>query len=253
MARNSPGMNVSARLIGLLQWRIQHYEHLAISLSDHVLVNSRRDRDYLCHLHGNDAKIHVLENCVPASLMTREWKPNPTRPPTLLFVGNMAYGPNRAGALHFALHILPRVQAQVPETQFVICGQGSSDLAKLLGQSRGVRAVGYVDDLIAMYLTASAMVVPVPVAGGTQYKLLEAMALGVPIIASPQAAQVGEMMHERELLVGDTDVHFAAMATLVLQDPDWAKRLSENGRNFIQSHHLWESKTALLRSIVKPD
>lgn len=250
MVQNSTGMDLYSRLNGLIQLRIKHYEGLAISLSDQVLINSRRDKEYLCRVHGQEQKIHVLENCVPAQLLEKSWRPDPARLPTVLFVGNMIYGPNRSGVRHFVQKIFPLIRTGVPQTQFVVCGQGSSELVQGLGEPAGVRAIGFVNDLISVYLSASVVVVPVPVAGGVQYKLLEAMALGVPIVASGQTAEVADLKNGQELLVGDTDENYASMVISILEDSNLAKQLSEQGRIFVSAHHVWEDKKDLLRQVV---
>jgi hypothetical protein len=249
-AAGSSGVKWTSRLESFLQWRIGKYEDLALQASSHVLVSTSRDREYLIRGYGNSEKVHVLENCVPADLMKHQWQFDPARLPTILFVGNMTYLPNRSGVRYFAEQIFPKVKARVPQAEFVFCGNGSLDFAAELEQEEGIRAMGFVDDLISLYLESSVVVVPVPVAGGTQYKLLEAMALGIPIVASPQAAKVGEMTHGQELLVGETDESYASQVVSVLRDPLLARRLSDQGRIFISAHHVWESKRDLLRQVV---
>lgn len=250
MTAGSSGTKWTSRLASFLQWRIGEYENLALQASDQVLVSTLRDKEYLIRVHGNSEKIHVLENCVPADLMKCQWQFDPARPPTILFVGNMAYLPNRSGVRYFAQQVFPKVKIQIPQAELVLCGNGSLDLATELEQDKSIRAMGFVDDLVSLYLKSSVVVVPVPVAGGTQFKLLEAMAIGIPIVASPQAAQVGEMTHGQELLVGDTDEHYASWVVSVLQDPNLDRQLSAQGRTFILAHHTWESKKDLLRQVV---
>ena len=250
MASRAHDMSARARIIGAIQWRIQHYERLLLKASDIVLVNSRMDQQHLRRLHGGSAKPIVLENCIPGALMTEQWHWVSASPKRILFVGTMAYPPNRSAVRRFAEKILPRIRAEEPETEFVVCGPGSLSLSSELGNMPGVRVAGFVDDLVSMYLSASVLVVPVPVAGGTQYKLLEAMALGLPIVASPESAAVGNMTDGKELLVGDSPESFASAVLLMLRDRELAARLSVNGRNFIRAHHIWESKTDLLRSFV---
>ena len=243
-------LSARARIIGAIQWRIEHYERLLLKASDIVLVNSRMDQEHLQRLHGDSAKPIVLENCVPSALMTKQWHWVSATPKKILFVGAMAYPPNRSAVRRFAEKILPHIRAEEPETEFVVCGPGSLSLFSELGNKPGVRVAGFVDDLVSMYLSASVLVVPVPVAGGAQYKLLEAMAIGLPIVASPQSAAGGDMTHGQELLVGDSAESFASAVLLMLRDRELAARLSVNGRNFIRAHHIWESKTDLLRSLV---
>jgi len=250
MTLGAQAISLRARAMRMLQWRMRHYERLALLESDCVLVASRRDQEHLLRTHGDYRSVQILENCVPQALMARQWQPRPDRLPKVLFVGHMAYPPNASGVRYFAHRIWPLIRAQVKGVEFVVCGRGGNRLAKELGSQAGIRVVGYVGDLVPEYLSASTLVVPVPMAGGTQYKLLEAMALGLPIVASRQAAEVGEMIHGQELLVGDSAESFASAVVSILHNPEQAAHLSANGRAFILAHHTWEGKADLVRSVI---
>jgi len=250
LVRRSKGMPIHARAQSFAQWRIRHYERLALQESEDVFVASPRDREHLLRLHGRRTNIHVLENCVPGAFMSRQWRALPDGLPRLLFVGNMSYSPNVAAVKHVARRVLPLVRAHFPDAELIVCGSGGARLAAQVGHLAGVRLMDYVEDLASMYLGASLLISPVPVAGGTQYKILEAMALGVPIVAASPSAEVGNMTNGRELLVADSAEGLAAAAVSILKNPGLAAHLSENARTFIRSRHTWESKAGLLRSVV---
>lgn len=148
----------------------------------------------------------------------------------------------------FAEQILCRTRAEELQTEFVVCGHGSLGLSRELANKPGVRVVGFVDNLVSTYLSANVLAVPVPVAGRTHYKLLEAMLLGLPIVASLEGAAVGDMTHGKELLVGDSAESFASAALSIVRDLKLAARLSARGRELIRAHHIWESKAEFLRS-----
>ena len=122
----------------------------------------------------------LLDNCVPAELLAETWSPPSGGPPTLLFVGNLAYLPNAAAVRLIVSDILPRVRRRLPEARLVVCGARGEALAREHAATPGVEWRGFVDDLRPLYRNAHAMLVPVPLAGGTQYKLLESMAVGLP-------------------------------------------------------------------------
>jgi glycosyltransferase involved in cell wall biosynthesis len=250
MTVSSSGVKWTSRLQSFLQWRIKEYEELALKECDCVLISTRRDKEYLHRVHGESEKILVVENCIPGDLMKNHWHYDPERPPTILFVGNMTYSPNISGIRYFAKQVFPKVKALIPQVELVLCGNGSSALVEKFNLSESIRALGFVDDLVSLYLKSSVVVVPVPVAGGTSYKMLEAMALGIPIVASPEAALVGEMTPGNELLVGDTDESFASQVVSVLQDSLQAGKLSDQGKAFISAHHIWENKMDLLHHVV---
>jgi glycosyltransferase involved in cell wall biosynthesis len=183
--------------------------------------------------------------------MSQKWEYEPERPHRLLFVGNMSYPPNVAGVRYFAREILPLIRAEEPGVEFIICGSHAGSLARELRDIPSVCFKGYVDDLIAMYLDSSVLVVPVPMAGGPQYKLLEGMALGVPVVASIASASNNMWKDGQELLIGESAECFAAAVISILRDPALAKRLSINARAYIQAHHTWESKLHIIRDVVE--
>jgi len=250
MVRRARDMPLGSRVIAASQWRIERYERLAIAASDLVLVNSRLDQEHLQRVHGDCVKPVILENCLPGAMMSKQWSWVQATPKRILFVGSMNYPPNTAGVRRFVEKIFPRIRAEEPDAEFVICGPRSLSLSREMANKPAVRVLGFVDDLVSMYLSANVLVVPVSVAGGTLNKVLEAMGLGLPVVASPEAAAVGNMTHEKELLIGDSPESFASAVLSILRDPQMAARLSANGREFIRTHYICESKTELLRSLV---
>jgi glycosyltransferase involved in cell wall biosynthesis len=250
MARRSSKMPLWARAQSSVQWRLQFYESLALRASHHVLVSSRRDREHLFRLNGQRLNIHVLENCVSRDFMARQWQALPGRSPKLLFVGNLAYPPNRAGVVLAARHILPRVRSRFSEAELIVCGQGGDRQVRKLAHEPGVRVVGYIEDLVSMYLEASVFVSPVPVVGGPQYKILEAMALGLPVVTTGQSAELSEVTPGRELLTGESAEEMASAVLSILANSDLAAAVSAKARTFIREHRTWESKEDVVRSIV---
>lgn len=243
-------LSLSARLVGKVQWRMAEYERRALALSDTVLVNSRQEQVHLRRMHGAVAdKVLQLDNCVPRQLLSLEWSAAQPHP-SILFVGNMSYPPNISAITEFIANVLPKVRLRVPDAEFVVCGAGSKELACHFERIQNLRFIGYVDDLAGVYLNSSVKVVPVPVAGGTQYKLLEALAVGLPVVASPASAETGAMIHGEQLLVGADATSFADAVVRLLQDQAFAMELSGRGKDFIRKHHTWEGKTDVVRSVV---
>jgi len=132
-----------------------------------------------------------------------------------------------------------------------ICGARGERLADDLGHHPGVHFLGFVEDLLPLYQGASVMVVPVPVAGGTQYKLLESLAVGLPSVTSRVSAEVTGLVDGQEALVADSSDEFAAAVLRVLREPDLARGLSAAGQQFISERHTWESKRGIVaRALV---
>ena len=94
------------------------------------------------------------------------------------------------------------------------------------------------------------MVVPVPVAGGTQYKLLESLAVGLPSVTSRVSAEVTGLVDGRQAIVADSSDEFAEAVLRVLGDECCARGLSTGGRQFIAENHTWESKRAVVARAI---
>ena len=132
----------------------------------------------------------------------------PYSEPVLTFTGKMDYRPNVDAALWFAREILPRIRARQPSARFEVVGQKPApSLARLDGKG-GVAVLGAVSD-VRPYLARSAVfVAPLRMGGGTRFKLLEAMALGRPIVATTIGAEGFYVQSGRELLLADTEAGF---------------------------------------------
>lgn len=246
MVRESADVSWMARVSSAAQWRLRAFEARGIGQCHAVLVNSALDQEHVRELSGSGVRIAVLDNCVPRSMLDQPWEADPSRPPQLLFVGNLAYAPNAAAVRRLVTEILPRVREDVRDAQLIVCGARGEELARELGQHAGVHFSGFVADLLPLYQGSSVMVVPVPVAGGTQYKLLESLAVGLPSVTSRVSAEVTGLTDGEEVLVADSTDEFVAAVLRVLRDGGCAGRLSAAGRRFIAASHTWESKRGIV-------
>lgn len=250
-SRKSSTISINAKLFAYAQMRIIHYEKQALIKSDKVLVNSAFDKKYLEDLHSVEDKVVVINNCVPEDLLKHRWKFDVQRPPRLLFVGNFNYSPNKDGIRNFIRNIWPLIKEKKNDAEFIICGVGFEKLAKELGFLPGIRWMGFVTDLISIYLSSSLLIVPLSIVGGIQYKLIEGLALGLPTVTTPGSAELCGMLDNHDLLVGQTNEELAEKALSILQDPGLAMRLSNNAREAIARKFTWEKQRDLLISLTR--
>jgi glycosyltransferase involved in cell wall biosynthesis len=250
MLRDSPDVSWMARASSAAQWRLRAFERHFVAHCHTVLVNSPLDLAHVRAFAPEAVTVTVLDNCVPRSMLDFPWQPDPSRRPTLLFVGNLAYAPNAAAVRRLVKEILPRVRQKAIDATLTVCGARGEALANELGDQPGVRFLGFVDDLVSLYRAASVMVVPVPVAGGTQYKLLESLAVGLPSVTSRVSAEVTGLVDGRQAIVADSSDEFAEAVLRVLGDECCARGLSTGGRQFIAENHTWESKRAVVARAI---
>jgi len=169
---------------------------------------------------------------------------------TLCFVGRMDYYPNQECMFDFCARTLPLVRAHRPNVKLLIVGADPSSAVRKLGDLPGVTVPGSVPD-VRPYLQRSAlMVAPLNIARGTQNKILEAMASGVPVVASRVAAGGVDAVAGDHFAVASTPEEHAQAILRILRDPAERRRLAFAGRERMLSHHAWDRSMQRLDRIV---
>jgi sugar transferase (PEP-CTERM/EpsH1 system associated) len=158
----------------------------------------------------------------------------------LIFVGTMDYAPNVDAARHFAREILPLVRQTFPTAIFEIVGRRPPKSVRRLAEIDGVRVVGEVDDVRAYLIHADISVAPMRIARGVQNKVLEAMAVGVPVVATPPAIEGIEIRDGEEVLVGSTPDEFAHQVVRLLSDAELRKSITRKAWNKMSQSYNWE-------------
>ena len=164
--------------------------------------------------------------------------------PRLVFTGNMDYWPNADAAVFFAREVMPLLAGRDPAPRFVIVGANPSAEVRALAALPGIEVTGRVPDVRPYVAHAAVSVAPLRLARGIQNKVLEAMALGRPVVASPQAFQGVRARAGEDLLVGEGA---AALARLVGEVLDGAHPLlGANGRRAVEQGYSWAGTLARL-------
>jgi len=157
-------------------------------------------------------------------------------PGTLIFTGSFRYFANHDAMVWFLGQVYPRIQAQAPDVHLTITG----DHANLpLPCTEGVTLTGFVEDVRPLIATAWISVVPLRLGGGTRLKILEAMALGTPVIATSKGAEGLEAQQEEHLLIADTPEAFVEAVVRVLKEPELRRRLTDNAYQLVRDKYDW--------------
>ncbi len=203
----------------------------------HVTVS---DRD-LQLLRGMVPQIRaqVIENGVDVGLYTplRDAEEEACR--CVLFVGSMDFHPNIDAATYFAREVWPKIHTQTPDLQFVIVGSRPVAAVRELTKIPGVVVTGTVEDVRPYYRKARAAVAPLRIAGGTRLKILEAMAAGIPVVATQIGAEGLEIKPDHDFLVGDTPDQMAAAVSRLHASPALRRQLSTRGRDLVMTRYDW--------------
>lgn len=206
----------------------------------------RRWEQHICR--GHDIAVVVTEAergaiaadnlaVVPVGVDIDTLQPGPpTRDPAIIFSGNMSYAPNHDAAMFLLDEILDRVATHVPAVRCAIVGtQPKGSLLRLASTRPNVQVTGYVDDLASWLRRSAVAVCPLRIGSGMQFKVIEALACGIPVVATTHAARPLGASHERELLVADDADSFAAQVVRLLQQPQLHRDLARRGRAWVEA------------------
>lgn len=167
--------------------------------------------------------------------------------PLLLFTGQMDYRPNVDAVRWFAAEVLPKV----PDARFVIAGRNPTAEVRALAGAR-VTVTGAVAEMRSWLAAADIVVAPLRIARGVQNKVLEAMAMARPVLASPAAFEGIEAQPGRHLIVADGAAEMAAAVASLLADSDRADALGRAGRERVCATYRWDARLAPLRDLLLP-
>jgi len=168
----------------------------------------------------------------------------------IAFVGRMDYFPNQEAMVRFCAEVLPRLRQRRPGIKLAIVGADPDASVRRLSEIPGVTVTGSVPDVRPHLGNAALTVAPLNIARGTQNKILEAMAQGVPVVASEIAARGVDAAPGEHLLVARTAEDYVAAILRILEDPRERARLSHAGRDRVRSNHDWSKSMRRLDAIV---
>ncbi len=170
--------------------------------------------------------------------------------PVVCFVGNMGYAPNEEGALWFLKHIWPKVKAHIPNALFAAVGGSPRKKLKKFHDGQNILVTGWVPDVSPYFTQATVSVAPLRVASGMQNKVAQALGLGVPVVATPQA--VGWMVAKGKSFVetADGEEAFAQKVVEILKNPRKAKLKAAKGKAYILKTYRWENSGRMLEQIL---
>jgi sugar transferase (PEP-CTERM/EpsH1 system associated) len=215
--------------------KIADLERRLSSVAERIITVSPRE----CHLLSEVApKANAL--AIPNGVDTNFFKPadDAAAPNRLVFVGQMDYMPNVDAVLWFADQVWPILQRQHPDLHWTIVGRNPSPAVQELGKLPNITVTGFVPD-VRPYLVGAVSIAPIRVSCGVQNKVLEALAAGSPVIASPNVAEGLDIKAQEDFLIAKKPIDWIAAIELLLKDHDLAQRLASQARQTMLQHLTW--------------
>lgn len=231
------------KLLSWLEWKkMRAFEKKMCDQYEIVTTVSTREASLFKEYNGKAA---ILHNPIGLELdrylfVGQEYR-NPNH---ILFLGNMAYGPNRDAVNYFLDRIFPRIRGQLPDVQLYIVGNApSQDLLERSG-SDGVYVTGYVPDVNHFLSKSGVFILPMRQGAGIKIKALEAMAVGVPVVSTPEGMEGIEISDECYL--GKTDQDFAEKVIRLTKDIQLRQVMAEKARTLIVDRYDCRKNIATL-------
>jgi sugar transferase (PEP-CTERM/EpsH1 system associated) len=217
--------------------RLLRYEKKVLNEFHLNLVCSAEDQEYLKAKTG--AEISVLPNGVDTDL----FRPDPgieKEPHSILFTGNMDYAPNVDAVEYFCAEMLPEIVKRQGPVTFVIAGQRPVQRVLRLA-SEHVKITGFVKDIAAEYARAAVVVAPLRFGAGTQNKVLEAMAVGVPVVCTEVGFKGLEIESGNGAIFASGKEAFIAEVVRLLGDAEYNRQVAASGRNTVAAKFDWNA------------
>jgi glycosyltransferase involved in cell wall biosynthesis len=199
---------------------------------------------------ASDVQTVVIPNGVDTEYFCPSQEPR-DQVPTVIFTGALDYSPNIEGICHFSQTILPLVRRRIPAVRFLIVGRHPCRRVLRLNRLPGITVVGAVPDVRPYMRKAHVAVVPLRIARGIQNKILEAMAMEMPVVASPKPAQGITAEVNVEWFVEDSPESFADQVIRLLHDSAVRSQVGRRARDFVKERHSWQQILPDVASLVE--
>ena len=246
------GYESSTRLAHKVFWLVNYFkwkriERKRLKLFDCVLVSAERDIGPLRRILGR--RVQTLNNGVD----TDYWRPCGAVKErySMVFAGSMDAFANSMAAVRFVDGIFPLVKERIPQARFYIAGRNPPREVQNLAGHPDVHVLGYVRDLRNLIDRCEVVVCPLRMATGIQTKILEAMAMNKPIVASRiSLGDIARFLTDDDVVIVESDKEFAEGIVRLLSNREGLEELGKNGRAIVEKHFAWMTFGERLDDII---
>lgn len=188
----------------------------------------------------------------PNGVDTHLYQPIPeeTKKQAILFIGNMGYQPNIDAATYFCKQILPIIRKKIADVEFWIVGIDPGESVKKLG-GNGVFVTGGVPDVTPYYRRSKVCVVPLRAGSGTRLKILEAMAIGRPVVSTSIGAEGLDVADGKQIIIANDSMGFAEKTIELLRNHALRTSLVAEARKHVVASYDWDVIAARLLTAFK--
>jgi glycosyltransferase involved in cell wall biosynthesis len=239
---------VKKMILWLWYLKSRHYERSCYKYFDHCVVVTNEDKRALEHAsHLTNVVV------IPMGTDISHFKPIDVHedPYSLTFVSSLRSSNIITSLLSFYFNVFPAIVQEYPDTQFRIIGPDPPEVIRNLASEANVAVTGYVDDVRPYLAKTSLVVVPMLRGTGMKSKVLEAMAMGKPVISTSIGVQGIEVTHGKDILIANSARDFITCILALLGNEGLRKIIGSNARELIEQHYSWEQTAATLNELFQ--
>jgi sugar transferase (PEP-CTERM/EpsH1 system associated) len=231
--------------------RLVRYEREVARVFDRSLFVSEQEAVFFKQL-VKDRPVSVIPNGVDLDYFASNGNlASYNKNPVMAFTGSMDYFPNVDAMKFFSQKVLPLIKESLPEAQLNIIGRNPTPAVKELGRQRNVIVTGTVPDVRPYLAKAKIAVAPFRIARGVQNKILEAMAMSLPVVGTSLAFQGIQATPADGVRIADDPKAIAQEVTKLLKDHDLYLECSRQVRKYVERQHRWQDHGTRLESLLK--
>lgn len=221
----------------------------AVGRFSRVVISSGVDRRAFPVSRDSREKIQVIPNGV--DLEHFGFRGLPTQKNLLVFCAKLDYFPNEDAAMYLVEKIWPVLKPRRPELQLEIVGSRPSRRLRRHDGKNNIRVIASVPDVRPHIGRASIALCPIRIRAGIQNKMLEAMALGVPLVATSLCCEGLPIVPGKHLLAADGPLQFASAVELLLDNAPMRESIIEAARAYVEKHHKWSDSVTALSNLYE--
>lgn len=245
MAKSKEHSLLSRSIMKEEAWKLRRYEPKLLGRFDRVLTTTEIERQAILNLNPN-VKVSVAPNGVDTDYFHSD---GATRQPgKIVFTGKMSYSPNAQAAIWFASNIMPYIKNKYPFAEFIIAGSNPPREVLNLADQPGIKVTGFISDMRAQLDDCSIAVAPMQIAAGIQNKILEAMAMSLPVVASKISVRAFGDNHPGILETESADEMIQTLCTLI-ESPEQAIEIGNTGRDEVCKKYSWSASASQISDI----
>lgn len=230
-------------------FRLRKYEVLLARTFQHCFFVSEKEADDFRKVVCRCPTVTPILNGVDSELFRPS--PEPYDPHSLVFTGAMDYFANVEAVLYFVREILPLIQNIVPNVKFYVVGSNpTKEIVVLPKTYPSVIVTGYVDSVQPYVANSAVFVAPMRIARGVQNKILESMAMGVPVVTTSLGFEGITAILNKDIFVADLPKCFANQVIQLMQDYNLRRTISEESRKTVVNFYDWKTNLEKLEQIL---